>query len=199
MRICYAEGMVLLRKGNGVSKFLMHQYWLIGILLLLTGSRLLTGYWELSLLILWWWLGGIIGFLFVFTDRLVYAFWQQPDELLSRKIKELFSVGKIGDGLALALQEREEHQHLVVRSLLFLLVWVVLGFLAMSSSSGSFGRGFMLGLGLHLTFDLMADYLGKGRDVRLWFWQIKREFSQQEITTVVWGYVILFVLIALGL
>lgn len=183
----------------GVGKFVLHQYWLIGVLLLLTGWRLFNNNWSFSIEILWWWLGGVIGFLFVFMDRLIYAFWQQPDEMLSMKIRDMFSQGQIWKGLALALQERQEQKRLVVRSVLFLIIWVVLGFLALTSTDNPFGRGFMLGLGLHLTFDLVADFWGKGRDIRLWFWQIKREFSDTEIATVVWGYVILFTLIAIGL
>jgi hypothetical protein len=182
-----------------ISKFVLHEYWLIGVLLLLTGLRILTKQWIFSVEILWWWLGAIFGFLFVFTDRLIYAFWQQPDDVLSMKLKELFTKGKFFKGLALALQERNEQKNVVIRSLLFLGIWVALAFLTLTSTRELLGRGFMLGLGLHLTFDLVADYWGKGRDIRLWFWQIKKEFTHTEIATVVWGYVILFVLIAWGL
>lgn len=189
---------MVLRSG-GVSKLVVHQYWLFGILLLLTGFRFLNGSFSLSVWLLWWWLGAVMGFLFVFLDRLIYAFWQQPDDILSIQLKQLFGQGKIWSGLALALQERTEQKHLVIRSVLFLGIWVLLGFLTLTSTNTVFGRGLMLGIGLHLTFDLLADYFGKGRDLRFWFWQIKREMSQQEMTVVVWGYVILFVLIAVGL
>lgn len=159
---------------------------------MMTGLRLLMGRWSLGVDILWWWLGGVVGFLFVFLDRMVYAFWQKPDETLSIKMKDLFAQGKILRGLALSLQERREQKNLMMRSIVFLFAWVVLGLFAVTSVVSPFGRGFMLGLGLHLAFDLMWDYVSRDRNVGMWFWQIKREFSETEKKVVTWGFVVIF-------
>lgn len=181
------------------GKLLLHQVVLFGVLLLLTGVRLLTGRWELGMYLLWWWVGAIIGFLFIFLDRLYYAIWQHPEETLSLRMRDLFGNGQILQGLAMVLQERVDQTKLAMRSVLFLATWVVMGLFAMTSVGGAFGRGFMLGMGMHLVFDLLVDYYDRGRDLRLWFWQIKRELSDMEIKSVVWGFVILFVLIGWGL
>jgi len=181
------------------SKLLLHQVILFGVLLLLTGFRLLVGRWGLSLYVLWWWVGALVGFLFIFFDRLYYALWQHPEETLSIKMKDLLNSGQVIKGLVMVLQERADQTRLAMRSVLFLGVWVIMGLFAVTSVGGPFGRGFMLGMGLHLLFDLLADYFDKGRDLRLWFWQIKRELTDAEIKSVVWGFVILFVFIAWGL
>lgn len=57
------------------GKLLLHQVVLFGVLLILTGARLLMGRWEIDLYLLWWWLGALLGFSFIFLDRLYYAFW----------------------------------------------------------------------------------------------------------------------------
>mgnify|MGYP001610484004 CR=1 FL=1 len=171
-----------------ISKLLIHQYLVIGLLLVLTAIRLLTGVWALNSDVIFWWIGTIVGFVFVFTDRFVYAFWQEKDEVLSMRLRELFGQGKLWEGLATALRERKEQERLMMRSVLFLATWVFLAIFTWTSVGNPFGRGFMLGLGLHLAFDLGWDYFKKERDVRLWFWQIKRPFSDREIRNVVWGF-----------
>ncbi|QHO63031.1 hypothetical protein [Candidatus Chazhemtobacterium aquaticus] len=181
------------------GKLLLHQVVLFGVLLILTGARLLMGRWEIDLYLLWWWLGALLGFSFIFLDRLYYAFWQHPEETLSIKMKDLIARGELVKGLVSVLEERTDQTKLAMRSVLFLGAWVVLGIFALTSVGAPFGRGFMLGMGLHLVFDLLADYFDRGRDVRLWFWQIRRELSEPEVRTVVWGFVILFVLIGWGL
>jgi len=181
------------------GKLLLHQVVLFGVLLILTGARLLMGRWEIDLYLLWWWLGALLGFSFIFLDRLYYAFWQHPEETLSIKMKDLIARGELVRGLVSVLEERADQTKLAMRSVLFLGAWVALGIFALTSVGAPFGRGFMLGMGLHLVFDLLADYFDRGRDVRLWFWQIRRELSEPEVRTVVWGFVILFVLIGWGL
>lgn len=178
-------------------KLIAHQLVLFGVLLSLTGWRLLTDKWSLGMDVYRWWLGAVVGFLFVFADRLVWAFWQKPDETLAIKMKELFAGGKLIEGLVLTLEERREQKKMMIRSVLFLAIWVVLTVLVLTSTVRSFPRGFMLGMGLHLGFDLLSDYLGKGRDVKWWMWQVKGEWGNKEIDWVVWGY--MFFLIVLGL
>lgn len=174
-------------------KLIAHQLVLFGVFLLLTGWRLLVGRWSWGIGVYKWWLGGVVGFLFVFLDRLVWAFWQRPDETLSIKLRELFGGGKLWEGLMVTLQERREQKKMMIRSVLFLAIWVVLAILTMTSVSESFGRGFMLGIGVHLGFDLVSDYLGKGREIEWWFWQIDKEWKEKEIGWVVWGFVAVLV------
>lgn len=163
-----------------------HQAALFFVLGLLTVMRLLTGSVMLNVSLLWWWLGGVMGFLFVFADRLVYAFMSHPEETLSIKLRELFGKGKIINGLALALTEREKQGKLMMRSVLFVVVWAVLTILTLTSIANTFSRGFMLGLGTHLVFDLGWDYWTAGRrDIGLWFWQV-RNVTEIEKNVFVW-------------
>lgn len=174
-----------------MNRLAIHELILFGVLLLITGFRLLTGQMGFNLGIVYWWLGAMIGFIFVYLDRLIDILVNRPEEI--KKIKFDLSF------VASLLEEKNMPEKSIMRSVLFLLVWLVMGIFAFFSVGGEFGRGFMMGLGIHLTTDLLRDFLGKGRDVSFWFWQIKRKIEPQEITAVVWGFVILAVLLMLGL
>lgn len=184
---------------TGEKKLVLHQLVLFVVLVTLTLWRIASQTWTINYQVLLWWLGAVLGFSFVFADRLIYAFWQHPEETLSLTLRQVLGGGRWMTGLSTLLTERGTQKHLMMRSVLFLVVWLGLGFLTISSVSNLFGRGFMLGLGIHLTFDLLTDTVAHRRDLKLWFWQIKRDIPESEMKMVVWGYTILFLLIAWGL
>ncbi len=162
------------------DKISLHQIILFGTLAVVVLGKLVTRNLALDLGILWWLLGAIIGFIFVFTDRFVYSFLMKPDEALGIRLRELFEGKQFSEGLMLLLNERHEQKELVMRSFLFVMVWLVLAFLAVTSIISPFGRGFMLGMGIHLVFDLLYDYFWNKERFELWFWQIKRVVSPEE-------------------
>lgn len=188
------------------SKLVWHQVILILVLLFLTAVRLITRRWNFDIDLFWWWLGGVVGFLFVFSDRLIHSLVSNPKEILSVKVRDLIGRGRIAEGLALTLLEREKQENLMMRSALFIVVWLILAFWTATSIANNFPRGFILGLGTHLVFDLLWDYSlpagrqeGKGRDMGHWFWQVKRKLSLLEIRGFVLVVVVLYMLLALAL
>jgi len=166
-----------------MKKLFWHQVVLFSVLALLTLRRYLTGAVGFNTSLLWWWLGGMVGFLFVFADRLAYAFMSHPEEALSLRLKELFGKGKIING----------QDKLIMRSVLFLVVWAILTVLTLTSIANTFSRGFMLGLGTHLVFDLGWDYFFARKDINLWFWQI-RNVTLIEKNVFVWGTFVFYAL-----
>lgn len=150
-----------------MNKLVWHQVVLFSIFLGLTLVRALKGQVSFDLNLIWWWLGGVLGFLFVFCDRLIYALVSNREEVLSV-------------ALAAAFSEREKQKHLMMRSALFVAIWAVLAIFTVTSVGTGFPRGFVLGLGTHLIFDLWWDHRAGGRDIELWFWQI-RNVTKKEI------------------
>lgn len=169
------------------------------LLIALTGWRLLNGNWSIGIEIVWWWLGAVIGFILVFADGMIYAFWQKPEDILAMRLKDIFGKGKWQKGLVGMLGEEDKSDESIMRSVLFLGVFLLMGLLAVTTVAAPFGRGFMVGLGMHLWMDLMADFLWKKRDIKLWFWQIKRVVEDGEVKGVVWGFTILFWLLVWNL
>lgn len=163
-----------------MNKIVLHQYVLFGVLgILLIRTLLATGF-GVSLGMLWWLLGSMLGFLFVFVDSFVFSLMIKPNESMSDRIKDFFDKRNIKSNLALLLEERVEHQQQIMRSFLFLVTWMVLGFLTMTSIVNEFSRGFILGIGTHLVLDFVYDYFYDRASFDKWFWQIKRELSHEE-------------------
>ncbi len=162
------------------DKVTLHQLVLFGFLIFLILFKIITRNFVFGLDLLWWLLGAVIGFLFVFTDRFIYSFLMKPNEALGMRLKDLFGQNKFSEGVLTLLSERHEQKELVMRSFLFLVVYLVLALLAVTSVSSSFGRGFILGIGIHLVFDLIFDYFWNHERFDLWFWQIKRVVNPEE-------------------
>lgn len=177
------------------KKIWWHEIMLISVLLLLSGWRLWQGRWEMGVGVLQWWLGAIGGFLFVFLDRLAAVAMSDPDKVLETRLKEVWGKGKIKEGLSLLLVERGKQEKLVMRTALFLLVWVVLALLSVTSVIGWGARGFVLGIGTHLVFDLIWDYFKEREKLSRWFWQSKGNFSEVEMEVFFWLVVLAYVLI----
>ncbi len=175
------------------NKLVWHQVVLFATLLLLTAVRFFSRGRVLSDIWLFWWLGAVLGFLFVFFDRLVYAL-ANSEEVGSMKIKELFFRGRIVEALAAAFAEREHQKGLVMRSALFVVIWAVLSVFTATSVDSGLARGFILGIGTHLIFDLAWDYFGGNRDVELWFWHVKK-ITKTEIDWFVRGSLVFYLLI----
>lgn len=178
------------------DKISTHQYVLFATLGILILWKVFTKNFVFDLGLLWWLLGSVIGFLFVFSDRFVYSFLMKPNEALGMRLKELFQGKKFDEGLILLLNERHEQKELVMRSFLFVMVWIVLALLTVTSIISPFGRGFMLGIGIHLAFDLVYDYFWNKERFELWFWQIKRVVSPEEKRWFVMIVSMIFVLLA---
>lgn len=178
------------------DKLSLHQYVLFGVLLVLTLWSLVTHNFTFNIGLLWWLLGAMIGFLFVFTDQFINGLLMKSEGVWNLKLKVLFEKKRAKEILTTILSEQGEQKELVMRSFLFVMAWLVLAFLTITSVASPFPRGFVLGIGTHLVFDLVFDYNQNKEKFNLWFWQIKRPLSVQEKRGFVWGVTILYVLLA---
>lgn len=85
------------------------------------------------------------------------------------------------NGLQLLDDRRLEQERLTFRSALFMVIWVPLSFFALTSTTGLFGKGVVMGLMLHILADAWRLQKSDPRrlHVRL-FWLIKREVTDEE-------------------
>lgn len=183
---------------NKVNKVLLHQYVLFGLFGLLILRKILFGSFYFDLGILWWLMGGMFGFLFVFIDSFVFDLFAHPNDVWSDRIKAFFDKRVIKDNIETLLREDQEPKVQIMRSILFLFVWFVLGFLTMTSVVNSFSRGLVLGIGTHLVFDFVYDYFYDSKRFEKWFWQIKREIKHEEKRNVMMVVCFLFFILATG-
>ena len=130
---------------------------------------------SLGLQIVGLWLGGVIGYLLVLLDRLVYVYLLRPHEQLSQQVQFMLAKRNIRGVLELVHRRRREQTRLAFRSFLFMVAWVFLALFALTSTAGTYGGALVMGLGLHLVYDLWRDQQmdPKGLNQKL-FWQVKR-------------------------
>lgn len=181
------------------NKILWHEVVLFLLMVYLVSWKIFYRNVSFDVSLLWWALGVIVGFIFIFLDRFVYSLFTHTTEPLSIKIRELFRQRKVFEAVSILINERREQRELVMRSFLFVAVWVILAFFTMTSSLNTFARGLMLGIGTHLIFDLSTDFVSDKPRFDLWFWQIKRDFGKDEKTWFFGFAVLFYILLAIGL
>lgn len=181
------------------NKLWLHQIVLFGVLGLLILWSIFDRSFIFSVSLLWWLLGALVGFVFVFSDRLFNSLVAKPNEVLNVRIKDLFLQGKVTGGLKLLLEERYDQRELVMRSFLFIIVWVILAIFTMTSVTNFFARGFVLGIGIHLIFDLIYDFITDKERLDMWFWQIKRTLEPEEKRWFVVIALVIFIFLAFSL
>ena len=162
------------------GKLWLHQLVLFGVLGVLVLWSVVNKSFVFNLSLLWWLLGAMLGFMFVFLDRLVYSIFSNPDGTMSMRIKELFGRKNFIAETRLLLSEGYDQKELVMRSAMFVVVWMVLAIFTATSVTNFFARGLMLGIGTHLVFDLIYDFARDKERLDLWFWQIKRTLEPEE-------------------
>lgn len=140
-----------------------------------------------------WILGVILGVLVLFVDRIVYTY-SYPGAQISQQFSWYIKEKKYLSALELLDLRRLEQERLSFRSALFMAIWVPLSFFALTSTTGLFGKGVVMGLMLHILMDAwkLQKLEPRRLHIRL-FWLIKREISDEErlvfltILTVIFG------------
>lgn len=127
-----------------------------------------------------WMLGVIVGVIVLFADRIVYTY-SYPGTQISQQFSWYIKEKKYLSALELLDSRRTEQERLTFRSSLFMAIWVPLSFFALTSTTGLFGKGVVMGLMLHILADSWRLQKREPRrlHVRL-FWLIKREITDEE-------------------
>ncbi len=143
-----------------------------------------SGWWNMQWASLFNWIGWVvgvvIGVLVLFVDRIVYTY-SYPGTQISQQFAWYIKEKKYMSALELLDVRRLEQERLTFRSSLFMAIWVPLSFFALTSTTGLFGKGVVMGLMLHILYDAwrLQKSDPKRLHVRL-FWLIKREVTDEE-------------------
>ena len=140
-----------------------------------------------------WWIGGVVaGVLVLFADRIVYTY-SYPGAQISQQFAWYIKEKKYLSALELLDIRRLEQERLSFRSALFMAIWVPLSFFALTSTTGLFGKGVVMGLMLHILADAWRLQKVEPRrlHVRL-FWLIKRQITDEERLIFLWVITAIF-------
>lgn len=144
--------------------------------------------WQWAEMLGWvgWVAGVVIGVLVLFADRIVYTY-SYPGAQISQQFAWYVKEKKYLTALTLLDSRRLEQERLTFRSSLFMAIWVPLSFFALTSTTGLFGKGVVMGLMLHALADSWRLQKAEPRrlHVRL-FWLIKRQVTDEERLVFLW-------------
>ncbi len=160
-----------------VIKELLRHGGILGAYLLVV--TILRWQWTWGLLGLW--AGGLMGFALTYLDRLIYVYWLHPEDDLSQLIRDHLRQKRWKLALKEMYQRRNEQVKLTTRSAVFVMAWMPLALFAVTSTGSLFAEGLVMGLGLHILYDLWRDQQLDPRALnKKLFWQVKREVSMEE-------------------
>lgn len=131
-----------------------------------------------------WFLGAFLGSQFLKIDHLIYSYLTYPTSPLAINVKTVIQQRKISEFWLLLNKEVDKHKS-VFYSAIFQGAWVAVALFALTSTSGVFGKAFVMAIGLNLLIEEWLD-LSQGRDIDWLFWQIKRPVAFQEQKLFVW-------------
>lgn len=156
------------------------------IFISLVKNWLSLGYWP-------FWLGGVIGMVLPEIDHLVYVFFANPQEVTSQRARFLCGNKQFKNCFWLLVSTTTERTKLIFHTAVFQVIFLVLAFWVVTSSSSILGRGLVLAFGLHLILDQVNQVLEKG-ELTSWFWQIpvSPERKQTNIYLIVGILLLLF-------
>jgi hypothetical protein len=103
------------------------------------------------------WVGGLIGVILPDLDHLIYVYFIKPTDLTSQRVNYLVNKRQIWRSIQLLYETRSERRGLVFHTIFFQVIFLVLTFWMMSSSSSPFGRGLVLSFALHISIDQLVD------------------------------------------
>lgn len=120
------------------------------VLISIFNNFLSLSYWP-------FWAGGLLGLILPDLDHLIYVYFIKPTDLSSQRVNYMVNKRQWGRSVQLLYETRNERQGLIFHTIFFQLIFLVLTFWLLTSSSSIFGNGLVLSFGLHLLIDQLVD------------------------------------------
>lgn len=114
------------------------------------------------------WAGAIIGTILPDADHFIYVYFLRPYELTSQRVMYEAQKGNLLQSWGILSSTRSERTNLILHTVIFQVLFIILGFLVISSSKSLLGRGLVLAFLLHLLTDEVLDLRQTG-NLNTWF------------------------------
>lgn len=127
-------------------------------------------------------LGGAVGWLLPVLDKIAYIYILHPEAQISQYLKWQLGKKQFKNFWETLKRRQAELDKLTTRGILFQIVWLVLAIFTATSTTGSFGKAVVMGLGLRVLASEWMEWLKNKEELkRKLFWQIKKEWQNQEL------------------
>lgn len=90
-------------------------------------------------------------------DHFIYAFFLDPQELTSQRVGYLLKKKNIFRSITLLYETRHDRKNLVFHTFISQIIFLMLTFLILSSSTSILAMGIVLSFSIHLSVDQLAD------------------------------------------
>lgn len=128
-------------------------------------------------------------------DHILYVYVLRPYELTPQRAIAMAGKGKILGMFHLLTETRRERKSLIFHTVIFQVIFTILTFLIVTSSTSLIGLGVVLSASLHLVVDQLLDFL-ETDSLDNWFWQTGVQLEKSK--TVFYWLASLLALLALG-
>src|SRR6266404_46507 len=112
--------------------------------------------------------GALIGTFLPDIDHYIYVYYLRPYEVTSQRVMYDVKKGNLWQSWDLLSITRSERTNLILHTILFQILFLVLSFLVITSSSSLLGKGLVLAFLLHLLVDEILDLRANG-NLGNWF------------------------------
>lgn len=126
------------------------------------------------------WVGGIIGTILPDVDHVIYVYYLRPYEVTSQRVMYEANKGNLMQVWDLLSATRAERRNLILHSVIFQVLFLVLGFFVITSTSSLLGRGLVLAFLMHLFVDEIIDLRTNG-SLMNWLKNIPFEIDKMQI------------------
>ncbi len=171
------------------SNLLLTLPWLVVV-------TLLRWDWQWSLI--WFWLGGFAGSFLPDIDHLLYVYFIHPEESSSVKATGLLRQGQLKEAVVFLTNTAQERVILSFHNVLSQVFFYALCFWVLTSTGSLFVKGMVMAASLHLLRDEVLLLISGQENLfrQNFFWQIKKEFSSEQLKIYVFLAIIAFVVLS---
>ncbi len=144
----------------------------IGVVVLLVILTLAKSWFNYSFAFVW--LGVLTGYYFPFLDYVFYAYIIRPDAEVSRNIRSKISAGNLvslrknKELISFIEAQASKFEKFTIHTAYFQVVFVIVTFFILSSSTSFFGRGMVYGIFLALFAEQTLAFL-RTKNINRWF------------------------------
>lgn len=138
----------------------------IAAILLATVVTVLRGWFDVDHIPLF--LGAMFGIFLPDIDHFIYVFYLKPHELTSQRVKRLAQTRSFKSIIQLLYNTKEERTTLIFHNFVFQVLFIVLSFYILTSTSDYFGKGLVLAFLLHLLIDEYFEFK-QNNNINTWF------------------------------
>jgi len=152
-------------------------FYLFALTILLGLTTVVKGW--VSLAVIPFWIGGLIGIFLPEIDHLIYAYFLHPHEYDSQRMQRMMNQGQIIQSVEMGSETRQNHRGMTFHNSSFQIIFLLFSLFVVTSTGSLLGRGIVLAFLLNLVIDQYFDLRVKG-NIDDWLNGLKMKLTREQ-------------------